>query len=130
MARKKNTYNNVESNGGLIAYVFLIVFVVAAGAITNISLRYSIKSAYADIKRLENINASLCDELRTSEVAWARCNDPDRLERTLLNRGISMDTPALGQFVSLRGVTPRNINSVDDLVRDQYRVARVDKKSK
>jgi hypothetical protein len=100
--RRRSSFRTVNTR--VVAFVVIIGFIVAGGAIVNLSLRSSVSAINRDIKKLEGEQKAINDDIQREKTNWAAMITPAELESALTRHGLHMENPRGEQIVNL---TPR-----------------------
>ena len=98
--RKRNRKKRVE---GYLFPVPIASLLVVAGvaALAYLWMVSRCEAIGAEIKALEQAEATLTEKYLNEELKWTRLRSPQNLERILARNGVKMDWPARGQVVLL-----------------------------
>lgn len=101
--RRRNARTSAANHR--IALLFsLLALVMAAGALSALSVKSSIAKTGAEISRLESELKTLRTEKIRAEAKWSACTLPEQLDAALARHGLRKMTLASGErIVSLRG---------------------------
>ena len=104
--RRRSSFRTVNTR--VVAFVVIIGFIVAGGAIVNLSLRSSVSAISRDIKKLESEQKVINDDIQREKTNWAAMITSAEVERALTRHGIHMENPRGERIVNL---SPRKSGS-------------------
>ncbi len=97
--RRRSSFRTVNTK--VVAFVVIIGFIVAGGAIVNLSLRSSVSAICRDIKKLESEQRAINDDIQREKTNWAAMITSSEVENALLRHGLHMETPRGERIVNL-----------------------------
>ena len=97
--RRHSSFHTVNTR--LLAFVALLVLIVAGGAIVNLSLRSSISAISRDINKLEREQKAINDDIQRENSNWAAMITSDKVEIALRRHGLHMENPRGERIVDL-----------------------------
>lgn len=102
--RRHSSFRTVNTR--IVAFVALLVFICAGGAIVNLSLRSSVSAISRDIKKLEREQKAINDDIQREKTNWAAMITSDKVEIALRRHGLHMENPRGERIVNLSNRRP------------------------
>lgn len=104
MRQNRRRHARTSSVNHKIALFFsLLALVMAAGALSALSVKSSIAKTGAEISRLEAQLKTIRTEKTRAEAKWSACTKPEQLDAALARHGLRMTLANGERIVSLRG---------------------------
>ena len=88
-------------NKRIVAFVAAMGFICAGGAFLNLALRNSVSAISRDIKKLENEQKAIVDDIQREKTNWAAMITSDEVEGALRRHGLHMENPRGERIVNL-----------------------------
>ena len=98
--RRRSSFRTVNTR--VVAFVVIIGFIVAGGAIVNLSLRSSVSAISRDIKKLESEQRAINDDIQREKTNWAAMITSSEVENALIRHGLHMENPRGERIVELK----------------------------
>ena len=97
--RRHSRFRTVNTR--FVAFVVVLAFIVAGGALVNLALRRSVSLISNDIKELEREQKAIADDIQREKTNWAAMSTSEEVESALRRHGLHMENPRGERIVDL-----------------------------
>ncbi len=97
--RRHSRFRTVNTR--FVAFVVMLAFIIAGGALVNLALRRSVSLISNDIKELEREQKSIADDIQREKTNWAAMSTSEEVESALRRHGLHMENPRGERIVDL-----------------------------